>query len=546
MQTLDSFKVLGLSDNSLDAIRRKGFEEPSPIQVQTIPLLLAGKKDIVAQAQTGTGKTAAFGLPIIEQIPEKSKNVQALVITPTRELAIQVSQELNSLKGKKRIQSLPVYGGQSYDLQVRGLKQNADIVVGTPGRVIDLIKRKILKLGHVNYLVLDEADEMLNMGFIEDVETIIESCSSDRRTLLFSATIPREIVKVARKYMGDYDLVTVKNSQLTVSLTDQIYFEVTAKDKFEALCRIIDVEAEFYGLIFCRTKVDVDSIASHLIDRGYNADALHGDLSQAQRERILTAFRRKRITILVATDVAARGIDVENLTHVINFALPHNSEAYVHRIGRTGRAGKEGTAVTFITPSEYRKLMYIQKAAKTDIRKGAMPKIRQIIRSKQKRIKDVVDQVELTDEDQDYIKLAENILEEREPVTALAATLKHIYHRELDRSQYSSIREVSFRRNTRDDSSRRKGIRDVSPRIDGQTRLFVAMGRKAGMTPRKLVTMIQSEVGVKQHRINNVEVLDDFSFISVNFKDATIILNAFKHRKGGPPSMVVKARPKRS
>jgi ATP-dependent RNA helicase DeaD len=406
---MEQFEELGLSQAALKALKQKGFEEPTPIQVKTIPLLLRDDRDVVGQAQTGTGKTAAFGLPIIEMMSEKSKNVQAIVLTPTRELAVQVAEEINSLKGKKRLSIVPIYGGQSMDQQLRSLKKGVDIVVGTPGRVLDHIKRRTLKLDAISHLVLDEADEMLNMGFIEDVREILRNTGLDKRTMLFSATMPPAIMGIAKKYMGEYEVIRVQDKQLTVSLTDQIYFEVSLANKFEALCRIIDIEEEFYGLVFCRTKVDTDKIANHLIDRGYDADALHGDLSQGQREKILNKFKNRRITILVATDVAARGIDVQDLTHVINYALPQDPESYVHRIGRTGRAGKEGTAITFITPEEYRKLQYIKKSAKTDIRKARLPGVKDVINTKKLRIQSDLAEIITSRPQTEYLEMSGRI-----------------------------------------------------------------------------------------------------------------------------------------
>jgi ATP-dependent RNA helicase DeaD len=287
MSELVKFEKLGISPDILQALRKKGFEEPTPIQEKIIPLLLKEERDIVGQAQTGTGKTAAFGIPIIEKIKENTRIVQkentrivqVIILTPTRELAIQVSEEINSLKGRKKIQVIPIYGGQSIDLQLKRLKRGVEVVVGTPGRVIDHIKRRTLKLKEVSYVVLDEADEMLNMGFIDDVEEILSATNKQRTTLLFSATMPREIVAVARKYMKDYELIKTEE-EITVDLTDQIYFEVPGRDKFEALSRIIDIEKDFYGLVFCRTKIDVDKVANHLKDRGYDTEALHGDVSQ--------------------------------------------------------------------------------------------------------------------------------------------------------------------------------------------------------------------------------------------------------------------------
>jgi len=314
---MEKFKALGLSDEVIKVLEKKGFEEPTEIQELTIPVLLRNEIDIIAQAQTGTGKTAAFALPLLEKIDPAVKGVQAIILAPTRELVIQVCEEINSLKGSKNFVVTSIYGGQAIENQLKLLKRGVSIVVGTPGRILDHISRGSLKLNNIKYFILDEADEMLNMGFIDDIETILESTPKEKRVLLFSATMPDRIKKLSKRYMRESSHIKTQ-TQLTGNLTDQIYFEVANRDKFEALCRIIDVESDFYGLVFCRTKLSVDEVVSHLKDRGYASDGLHGDISQSKRERILDQFKRKRITILVATDVAARGIDVDNLTHVIN------------------------------------------------------------------------------------------------------------------------------------------------------------------------------------------------------------------------------------
>ena len=418
---------------------KKGFEEPTAIQTMTIPVMLRNDTNIISQAQTGTGKTAAFGLPLIEMIDAKLKTVQAIILVPTRELAIQVSEEISSLKGKTGIQLIPIYGGQSIDQQLRRLKKGVHIVVGTPGRIIDHLKRKTLKLGAIEHLIIDEADEMLNMGFIEDVEEIMAHTNPAKRTLLFSATIPKKIKDLAHKYMAGYELISVKKEPLTTNLTEQIYFEVRAADKFEALCRIIDIEDDFYGLVFCRTKIDVDAVATHLMDRGYDAGAIHGDFSQAQREKTLEHFKKQRINILIATDVAARGIDVHHLTHVINYSLPENPESYVHRIGRTGRAGREGTAITFITPSEYRRLMFIQKISKADIKKSTVPQIKDIITTKKRIISDDLTAILEEGIDKKYHTWAGKMLRGVDPTELLAATLCYCFDEELNPDAYGEI-----------------------------------------------------------------------------------------------------------
>jgi len=520
---LEKFKDLGLSEDILKELKKKGFEEPTEIQEKIIPILLTEEVDIVGQAQTGTGKTAAFGLPILERINYTgTKKVQALVLVPTRELAIQVSEELNSFKGKKRLQIIPVYGGQSIIDQIRKLNSGVDIVVGTPGRINDHIKRKSIDLADVSYVVLDEADEMLNMGFIDEVEEILRKTNPNRKTLLFSATMHDSILKIAKKHMKEFKTVITKNIQLTAELTDQIYFEVSNSDKVESLSRIIDMEIDFYGLVFCRTKVAVDELVNKLVDRGYSAEGIHGDLSQNQRERTLEKFKKRRTSILVATDVAARGIDVNNLSHVINYSLPQDPEAYVHRIGRTGRAGKKGIAITFISPDEYRKLMFIQKIAKTTIRKEKIPGASDIIKIKKSRI--MAELLKIIDEKThtEYLKTAETIIKDNDPVEVLAAILKYSFQDQLDEKHYKDINEVSINKK-------------------GTSRLFVSLGVKDGISTRSLIKMITNETSVKAGSINDVKVMDSFSFLTVSFEDAEIILKSFNNKEGERKTVVQRA-----
>ena len=520
MENKQTFNDLGLSAEVLEAINKKGFEEPSAIQALTIPVMLRDDTNIIAQAQTGTGKTAAFGLPLIEMIDENSRAVQALILVPTRELAIQVSEEINSLRGNKNIKTVPIYGGQSIDQQLRRLKKGVHIVVGSPGRVIDHLHRKTLKLGEIDHLILDEADEMLNMGFIEDMEEIMKHTNPDKSTLLFSATMPSRIKDLARKYMDGYELLKSKKQTLTTNLTEQIYFEVRGTDKFEALCRIIDIEDEFYGIIFCRTKSDVDTVAAHLVDRGYDAEAIHGDISQAQRERTLDKFKKMRANILVATDVAARGIDVNNLSHVINYSLPHDPESYVHRIGRTGRAGNEGTAITFITPSEYKRLMFIQRFAKADIKKSQIPKVKDIIKAKRKKINDELTAVLEDEIDPKYYNWAKELLEEKDPTEIIAAILNYCFEEEINPDSYKEISDSKSRE------------RHVDQK--GKTRLFVALGKKNKMSPRKLVDLIMEKVDLKSRQISDIQIMDNFSFVTVPFGMAEQVIEGFK-KKGSKP-----------
>ena len=523
---LEGFAALGLSEKTIKALAKKGFEEPSPIQALTIPVLLKGEKDVVGQAQTGTGKTAAFGLPILEMINKSNGNVRAIVLAPTRELAIQVAEEINSFANGRKLKIVPVYGGQSIELQIRQLKKGVDIVVGTPGRVQDLIDRKVLRLDKLEYFILDEADEMLNMGFVEDIEKILESTNKDKRMLFFSATMPKEILKIAENHMRkDYEIIKVESKELTTNLTDQIYFEVKQEDKFEALCRIIDLEPEFFGIVFCRTKNDVNELAGKLNDRGYDAGELHGDITQNHREVTLNRFKAKKLSILVATDVAARGIDVNDLTHVVNYAIPQEAESYVHRIGRTGRAGKEGTAITFMTPSEYKKLLQIKRITKTDIRKEKLPEIKDVILSRKHRIIENITNILQEGNLNGFIDMAKDLLKEGSPEDIVASLLKSAYEDVLDTSNYNEIEEATVDHT-------------------GKTRLFIALGRVDKITPKKLVEFIVKESSIDKNKIKGVEVYENFSFMSVPFAEAEVILDIFKKVRKGRKPLVEKAKEK--
>ena len=389
---MQRFENYGLSREVLDALGKKGFEEPSDIQKLVIPELLKERTHLIGQAQTGTGKTAAFGIPILETL-KPDKTVKALILAPTRELANQVADEIYSLKGKKDIKVLAVYGGASIENQIKKLKSGVDIVVGTPGRVMDLMRKKVLKVSNLDYFVLDEADEMLNMGFIEDIELILEETNDEKKMLFFSATIPKTIMSIAKKFMKDYKLLKVEKQELTTDLTEQIYYEVKQEDKFEALCRVLDYTQNFYGIVFCRTKSEVDEVTNKLKARNYDAECIHGDITQGLRQKALDLFKKKILTILVATDVAARGIDVSNLTHVINYSIPQEAESYVHRIGRTGRAGHKGIAITFVTPREARTLAQIKRVTKTDIKRESIPNVTEILNAKEEALVAYIDEI---------------------------------------------------------------------------------------------------------------------------------------------------------
>ncbi len=520
------FADLGLSPDSLKAIASKGFESPSPIQRLAIPVLLQEECDIIGQAQTGTGKTAAFGLPILEQIEPENTYPQALILAPTRELALQVTQELTSLKGDPRIQLLTVYGGQSISEQQRRLRKGMHIVVGTPGRILDLLRRGDLKLDRTQWVILDEADEMLNMGFIDDVEDILKHVTGPRRMMLFSATMPSRIVKLSKKYMKDVKLLQVDREQKPTHLADQIYFEVRESNKFDALTRIIDIEPEFFGLVFCRTRNQVDDIVMRLAEQGYSAEGLHGEISQAQREKTLAKFRKKLVNIMVATDVAARGIDISDLSHVINYSLPQDPESYVHRVGRTGRAGKEGTAITFVTPAEYKRLLYFQKSIKFKIRKETLPNAEDIVEVKRMLLLEQLYEIIENGNYERYMDMAEEILASNEPQIALAALFSMAYKNDLDVSNYQEIRGFNVDKK-------------------GTTRLFIAQGKRDGYNPRSLVDYV-CEVGkVRGRDIEDVAVLDEFSFITVPYKEGKRLLDAFASLRVGGKPMMTKAKSKR-
>lgn len=535
-EELESFRVLGLSEKTLEALSEKGFSGPTDIQRECIPLLLENKLDVIGQARTGTGKTAAFALPILETIDEKDKSTQALILAPTRELAMQVASEIDSLKGKREISVDAIYGGTSYENQFKKLKKGLQIVVGTPGRIQDHLDRGTLNISKISFAVLDEADEMLDMGFVEDIEKILANSPKDKRMLLFSATMPDPILRLAENFMRDYTVVRIKKQESEEVLTEQYYYDLRESDKMEALCRIIDYSDDFYGIVFCKTKVQCEEIGRKLSERGYNAEALHGDLSQKQREIILQNLRDHKIKILVATDVAARGIDVQELTHVINFTIPQDPEVYIHRIGRTGRAGKKGTAITFVTPSEARKFGFIKRISRMSIEKGTLPSSNDIILKKKERILDKV-RASFKEQAIEYEEIAANLLEEGDSFVIIKTLLKLLYKNELDKSQYHTIRSLEKPQDKKKKAKDDKAIDDC-----GTTRLFIAMGRKDGLTKRLLANMLIERCRVRDEDIQNIEVMDEFSFINVPSMYADLIINAFKTRgeKGKP--LIVKAK----
>ncbi|WP_269670962.1 DEAD/DEAH box helicase [Paenibacillus sp. 481] len=420
---MKTFAEFGLEPKVLQAITELGFEEATPIQEKAIPVALTGR-DLIGQAQTGTGKTAAFGIPMISKIDVEEERVVALVMTPTRELAIQVAEEIGKLTRFKGVRSLPIYGGQDIGRQIRALKKRPQIIIGTPGRLLDHINRKTIRLDDVATVVLDEADEMLDMGFMDDIQSILSLVPSTRQTMLFSATMPPNIQKLANQFLTNPDHVSVMPKQVSAPLIDQSYIEVQERNKFDALSRLLDMESPELAIVFGRTKRRVDELAEALQKRGYTADGLHGDLSQNQRDTVMRKFRDGSIDVLVATDVAARGLDVSGVTHVINFDLPQDPESYVHRIGRTGRAGKEGSAWSFVTPRELDHLNFIERVTRHRITRKPMPSLAEAIEGKQRivaeRMLEVLDNNELNE----YKGIAITLLDQYDSVNLLSAAFK--------------------------------------------------------------------------------------------------------------------------
>jgi ATP-dependent RNA helicase DeaD len=489
-----------------------GFEEPTPIQKIAIPLALKGK-DIIGQAQTGTGKTAAFGIPIIECKPEEwSKHPYAIVLCPTRELAVQVAQEINSIGSAKGVFALPVYGGQSIETQLKNLSKGIDVVVGTPGRVIDHIRRKSLVLKNIKIVVLDEADEMLNMGFIEDIQTILSEVPPERQTMLFSATMPTEILGISRKYMCRPKHVSVDALAMVVPKIKQAFYEVREEDKIKALTRLVDVEGPSLTLVFCRTKKEVDNVSGQLGQMGYSSGAIHGDFTQSHRDEMMRKFKKGEIDILVATDVAARGLDIPDVSHVINYSIPQDPEGYIHRIGRTGRAGKSGIAITLVTPREYRHLRLIEKAARTVIHKEKLPTKEQVKKARENLISLALEETIRGGEHPAYYPLVTRLLSVHSPEDIVAAALVMLF----GKTEVEEIsEEVAF-------------ARPVTKR--DYVKLFMTVGKKDGLNVGDIVRSISSEAGIPAGKIGNIALFDTFSFVEIATELADRVIASINNR----------------
>ena len=432
-----TFQELGIREDVLRSLEEMGFESATPIQSETIPIAMTGS-DVIGQAQTGTGKTAAFVIPTISRINMNQNAIQVLILAPTRELAIQVADETSKLGKFSRVQALPVYGGTPIDRQIKALKRNPHMVIGTPGRMLDHIRRKTIKLSDVTTVILDEADEMLDMGFLEDIEAILAEVPTERQTLLFSATMPDPIRRLAERFMKNPQVVRIQPQGVTAPKITQVYYEVAEKNKVDALTRLLDVESPELGVIFCRTKKGVDELQRLLQSRGYLAAGLHGDMTQRERDQVMHTFRQGSIDLLIATDVAARGLDVEGVTHVINYDIPQDVDSYVHRIGRTGRAGREGKALTLMTPREFKLLRMIEESIGKRIQKSLLPTLAELKARQQTRIVDKLLN-EMDNAGAQFESLANELLEQHDSVQLIAAALKVIGSELVGDQELSSI-----------------------------------------------------------------------------------------------------------
>ena len=544
---------MGLKQEIQQAVESLGFEVPTPIQEKTIPFLLETNTDMVALAQTGTGKTAAFGLPIIQQIDTSNNHTQALILSPTRELALQIASDLeNYSKFTKQINVAVVYGGADIQKQIKQLERGASIVVGTPGRTLDLIKRKKLKINQIKWLVLDEADEMLSMGFKDDLDAILETSPEGKQTMLFSATMPNEIVSIASRYMNNPHEISVGKKNAGAENVEHHYYLIHAKDRYIALKRVADINPNIYGIIFCRTRAETKEVADKLMQDGYNADALHGDLSQAQRDHVMARFRGKHLQMLVATDVAARGLDVTDLTHVINYNLPDDPEVYIHRSGRTGRAGKKGISVTMIHLREKGKLRQVERTINKKFIQKNVPSGKEIC---EKQLFNLIDKVEKIEVNEAEIEQFMPVIYKKLAWLEREELIKHFVSVEFNRflSYYENAPDINVNEShysARDyepaergkRSSRGKKERSESQGRNTRTergskkrggyefsRFFFNLGKKDGINKRTIIDLVNQHLPEKSVEIGDIEVMKNFSFFEVDQRFEKQIIKSFQN-----------------
>lgn len=540
---MSTFKELGLSPEICQAVEDLGFETPTEVQERAIPTILASQQDLIALAQTGTGKTGAFGMPVLQQVDAGSSNVQVLVLSPTRELAIQIEKDLKAFaKHQKGIKTLAVYGGANISTQIRGLKNGAQVVIGTPGRMLDLIKRRKLDVTNVRSLILDEADEMLNMGFQDDLDAILHDTPKEKQTLLFSATMPNQISKMARKYMNNPEEIQVNARNSGALNVEHHFYMVNAKDRYDALKRIADVNPDVYGIIFCRTRRETSEVASKLSKEGYNADLLNGDLSQAQRDEVMNRFRNKELQLLVATDVAARGLDVDSLTHVINYNLPDDLEVYIHRSGRTGRAGNSGISVSIIHTREMNRIKALEKMSGKNFIKQDVPKGEEVCGV---RMMDMVEKLRTTEVNQKQIEKYLPEVYERLSDLGWQELIQHFVSMEFNQilEYYEQAGDInatagkSKSNNNRNSSSsrgkRNSGGNSSNSRVAeaGFTRYFLNVGGRDGLNPARLMGVVNEQMNGKKPDFGKIDIQNNFSFFEVEEGFDTKLFDAMNGAK---------------
>ncbi len=547
-----SFEALGLRTEILEAIKDLGFEHPTEVQEQSIPFLLSSDSDVITLAQTGTGKTAAFGLPILEQIDESNPKPQALILSPTRELCVQIAKDIESFSTKMpKINVTAVYGGASMDAQRQSLRKGSQIVAGTPGRMCDLIRRNAIDIRNIKWLVLDEADEMLSMGFKEELETILAETPKERNTYLFSATMPDGVKSISANYMRNPHTIQIGKKNTGAENVDHLYYMVNARDKYAALKRIADINPNVYGIVFCRTRAETKTIADKLMEDGYNADALHGDLSQAQRELVMHKFRSKFIQLLVATDVAARGLDVDNLSHIIHYTIPDDYEVYIHRSGRTGRAGKKGTSISIIHSREKGKLKQIAATIKKEFTYTPVPNGKQIC---EKQLFAMIDKMEHVEVEEDqiegflpviYQKLEDLSREEliKKFVSLEFNSFLRYYENapdlNIDPKGRSSERQGRDRGERGDRANRgdrrergERGERSSRERRDSAafSRLFINKGKKDGLMPKDVIGLVNDSLRSRDAKIGHIELLKNFSFFEIEKEYTDELLKSMRDK----------------
>jgi len=534
---MDTFNETGLSQEILAAVNDLGFVNPTPIQQKTIPHLMNANDDLIACAQTGTGKTAAFGLPLLHHTDIHSTKIQSIILCPTRELCLQISKDIESYaKHLKGFKVIPVYGGASIDAQINALNKGGQFVVGTPGRTLDLIKRKRLRLGNVKWLVLDEADEMLSMGFKDDLDAILSTIPDNKQTLLFSATMPTEIVRMAKKYMKNPVEISVGGKNVSTENVSHAFYVAQAKDRYIALKRIVDIHPNIYAIVFCRTRRETKEVADKLSNDGYNSDALHGDLSQAQRDHVMSKFRSSQLQLLVATDVAARGLDVHDLSHIINYNLPDETDIYTHRSGRTGRAEKKGVSLSIVHTREMNKISMIEKKIGKKMERRMIPLGNDICK---KQLFKLIDKVEKVEVNELQIESFMPSIYQKLEWLSREDLVKHFVSVEFNRflSYYKDAPDINV-------STKKSDFKSSESRKSGRNRIsfarfFINIGSKNKLTPKLLLTIINQNINERNAEIGKIEILKSFSFFETDEAYKSLVLESFKNAKYEGVKLVV-------